>query len=124
MHHLCHCYISVSSDIGPGFLIGHVGGIVIGSKTKIGKNCDIRQNVTTGGNFSKTGSNGQTQPIIKDNVSISVGACILGPITVGENSIIGANSVVTRDIPKNSIVSGIPAVKIKDRWKKSLNRGL
>jgi serine O-acetyltransferase len=116
MHHLCHCWINVSAKIGPGFLIAHVGGIVIGGSTIIGKNCDIRQNVTFGGNFNKTSSDSRTQPVLGDNVSVCPGAVIVGPITIGSNSIIGANSVVTSNIPENVIVSGIPAKIIKERW--------
>ncbi len=115
MHHLCHCWISVSAEIGPGFLIAHVGGLVIGGKTRIGSYCDVRQNVTFGGNFNKVGPDGRDQPWVGDHVSFGVGAAILGPVRIGSNSIIGANSVVTRDVPENVIVSGIPAVVVKDR---------
>jgi serine O-acetyltransferase len=124
MHHASHCYISQSAQIGEGFLIGHVGGIVIGGKTKIGANCDIRQNVTFGGNFNKKRIDGSTQPIVGNNVSIGAGACILGPVNIGDNSIIGANSVVTRDVSSNVIVSGVPAKEIKKRWDNSTNRRL
>jgi serine O-acetyltransferase len=116
MHHLCHCWISVSADIGPGFLIAHVGGIVVGDKTRIGANCDIRQNVTFGGNFKKTSPDGRTQPWLENNISIGAGAVILGPVRIGENAIIGANSVVTRDVPENMIAFGVPAQLIKERW--------
>ena len=116
MHHLAHCWISVNADIGPGFLIAHVGGIIIGGDTVIGKNCDIRQNVTFGGNFNKVSSDNRSQPTLADNISICVGAVIVGPVKIGSNSIIGANSVVTRDIPENVIASGIPATVIKNRW--------
>lgn len=124
MHHFCHCWISVSAEIGPGFLIAHVGGIVVGGKTIIGKNCDIRQNVTFGGNFSRKDEQGRTQPILGDGISVGAGACILGPVKIGNNAIIGANSVVTRDVRENMIASGIPAKEIKERWSLDSKRKL
>lgn len=124
MHHACHCYISISAEIGPGFLIGHVGGIVIGAKATIGSNCDIRQNVTLGGNYNRKDEEGRSQPTLEDGVSIGAGACILGPVRVGPNSIIGANSVVTRDVPENVIVSGIPAKVLKEVWARNSERKL
>ena len=117
MHHSAHCWIPVHSKIGPGFLIAHVGGIVIGGNTEIGEHCDIRQNVTLGGNFNKTSHDGRTQPKLGDNISIGSGAAIVGPITIGSNSIIGANAVVVSDVPPNVIVAGNPAKVIKEKWK-------
>jgi serine O-acetyltransferase len=123
MHHLCNCWISTKSIIGEGFLIAHVGCIVIGGDTIIGKFCDIRQNTTFGGNYSKT-INGRTKPIVGDYVSIGAGAVIIGPIEIGSNSIIGANSVVTRDVSPNTIVSGVPAEFVKKKWDPSTGRKL
>jgi serine O-acetyltransferase len=122
MHHLCHCWISTAAEIGEGFMIAHVGGLVIGGGTIIGNNCDVRQNVTFGGNFNR--DNGRQQPIVGDNVSVGVGAVILGPVRVGSNSIVGANSVVTRDVPADVIVAGIPATVLKPRWDEGSGRGL
>jgi len=106
MHHLCHCWISSLADIGPGFIVAHVCGIIIPPGVIIGKNCDIRQNVTLGGNYGKKNKDGRTNPTIYDNVSIGANAVVLGPITIGSHSIIGANAVVTKSIPGHSVVAG------------------
>lgn len=123
MHHLCHCWISVDAEIGSGFLIAHVGGIVIGGETRIGKNCDIRQNVTFGGNFNRI-IDGRSQPWVEDNVSFGVGSVVIGPVKIGSNSIIGANTVVTRDVPENVIVSGVPGRILKGCWPEESGRHL
>lgn len=106
--HGSQCSISLTAEIGPGFCIQHCGDIVIGGSTIIGKNCDIRQGVTFGGNVGKS-KNSQMQPIVGDNVLIGAGAKILGPIIIGSNSVVGANAVVITDIPPNSVAAGIPA---------------
>jgi len=105
MHHLCHCWISTLARIGPGFVITHVCGIVIPPNVVLGKNCDIRQNVTFGGNYGKRNEDGQTNPRLGDNVSVGAGAVVLGPVQIGSNSIIGANAVVTNSIPENSVTA-------------------
>lgn len=115
-YHFCHCLIRVQADIGQGLLITHSLGIVIGSNTRIGRNCNITSGVVFGGNYNKKSEDNRTKPWIGDNVSISTGAKILGPVKIGSNSIIGANSVVTRDVPENVIVFGVPAKIIKERW--------
>jgi serine O-acetyltransferase len=124
MHHLCSCHIHPAAKIGTGFLIAHVGGIVVGAGTIIGNNCDIRQNVTFGGNFNKMNEEGRTQPLLEDSVSVGAGACVLGPVTIGTQSIIGANSVVTRDVPAGKIAFGVPAKVIKDIWAEKSGRKL
>lgn len=124
MHHLSHCWISTAAEIGPGLLIAHVSSIIIGAGSRIGANCDIRQKITLGGNFNKTDAEGRSQPTLGDNVSLGVGVVILGPVKIGDNSIIGANAVVTRDIPPNSIAGGVPAKVIKERWSDESGRQL
>lgn len=116
MHHTCHCWISCAAEIGPGFLIAHVGGLVIGAGTHIGENCDVRHNVTFGGNYNKVDAGGRAYPWVGDYVSVGSGAAILGPVRIGSNVIIGANSVVTRDVPDDVVVSGIPAQVVHARW--------
>jgi serine O-acetyltransferase len=98
--------IPSSTKIGPGFYIGHFGGIVIHADVVIGKNCNISQGVTIG--IAPRGKR-QGVPVIGDNVYIGPGAKIFGKIRIGNNVAIGANCVVTKDIPDNAVVVGIPA---------------
>ena len=93
------------TQIGQGFYIGHFGGIVVNGQAVIGKNCNISQGVTIGG--ANRGKN-KGCPVIGDNVYIATGAKIIGAVTVGNNVAIGANCVVTKDIPDNAVVVGVP----------------
>lgn len=97
--------ISHSTKIGSGFYIGHFGGIVVHTNAVIGKNCNISHGVTIGqtNRGDKAGC-----PSIGDNVYIGPGAKIVGDITIGNNAAIGANSVITKDIPNNAVAVGIP----------------
>ena len=81
-------------------------GIVIGETSVIGNNVCLYQGVTLGGVRQVKG---KRHPTLSDNVVIGAGAKVLGPILVGKNSKIGANSVVTRNVPSNTVVVGIPA---------------
>ncbi|MEK7775417.1 MAG: serine O-acetyltransferase EpsC [Candidatus Zixiibacteriota bacterium] len=103
--------IHPGAKIGKGIFIDHGAGLVIGETAEIGANCVLFHNVTIGG----TGKHdGKRHPTIGDNVFIGTGAILLGPILVGSNSKIGANSfVVMRDIPPNCTVAGTPARVIK-----------
>jgi len=102
--------IHPAAVIGKGVFIDHGSGVVIGETTEIGDNVTIYQGVTLGG----TGKDkGKRHPTIKNNVMISCGAKVLGPIVIGENSKIGANAVVLKDVPPNSTVVGIPGRIVK-----------
>lgn len=101
--------VPYSTKIGKGskFAYGAIG-VVLHSKTIIGEKVIIGQGVTVGRQLDPEGI-----PVIGDNVYISAGARILGGITIGNNVIIGANSVVVKDVPDNSIVAGVPAKIIR-----------
>jgi serine O-acetyltransferase len=96
--------IDVDADIGPGLLVRHATGIVIGG-AKMGINCTIYQNVTIGANFRRN-EKGEHNPTIEDNVIFSPGAVVIGPIKVGSNTLIGANTVLTRSLDGGNVVSG------------------
>ena len=109
-----------ASDIRRGALIGkgmslpHPYGVVIGGKSKIGENCHIGQHVTIGGNMGKE-VNGRQQPTIGDNCFICANSVVVGPIEIGNNTIIGAGSVVTHSLPANVVAAGNPCKVIKHR---------
>ena len=98
------CDFKIKTEIGKGLHIPHPIGIVINGKAKIGNNCTIMQQVTIGNKL-----NDDKIPEIGNNVFIGAGAKIIGNIKIEDNVIIGANAVVTKSIPKNCIVAGIPA---------------
>lgn len=98
--------ISHATKIGSGFYIGHFGGIVVHTNAVIGKNCNISHGVTIG---QTNRGNKAGCPVIGDNVYIGPGAKIVGGIVIGDHVAIGANSVVTRDVPNNAVVVGLPA---------------
>lgn len=107
--------IHPAAKIGRGIFIDHATGVVIGETAEIGDNVTICQGVTLGG----TGKDiGKRHPTIEDNVLISAGAIVLGPITIGRNSKIGAGSVVIKDVPANSTVVGVPGVVVKNNGKR------
>ena len=113
--------IHPGAKIGRRFFIDHGMGVVIGETCEIGDNVTVFQGVTLGGTGKEKG---KRHPTIKDNALIATGAKVLGSITVGENSKIGAGSVVLKNVPPNSTVVGIPGrVVIQDgvKIKKDLN---
>lgn len=107
--------IHPGAQIGEGLFIDHGYGVVIGETAVVGNNVTICQGVTLGGTRNKEG---KRHPTIEDNVMLSAGAMVLGDITVGANSKIGAGSVVLTDIPPNSTVVGIPGRVVKQDGKR------
>jgi len=105
--------ISCRAIIGGGFNIMHGHDIVIGSGVVIGKNCKIFNGVTLGN--KNTESYQVRHPHLGNGVVIGTGAKILGNISIGDNAKVGANSVVTKNIPPNSIWAGVPAKEITRR---------
>ena len=106
-------FISLKTKIGDGLSFPHATGIVLGEKVEIGENVTIYQQVTIGGqNIGDTKS--ENYPVIEDNVILYSGCKILGPVKVGRGSIIGANSVVTKNVEEYSVYAGVPSRKIKD----------
>ena len=106
--------IHPAATVGRGFFIDHGMGVVVGETAEIGDDVTLYQGVTLGGTGFATG---KRHPTVQDNVTIGSGAKLLGPITVGHGSKIGANSVVIHDVPPNSTVVGNPGhpVRIEGR---------
>jgi len=102
--------IHPAARIGRGFFIDHGVGVVIGETAEIGQDVTLYQGVTLGGTGFATG---KRHPTVQDNVTIGSGAKLLGPITVGHGSKIGANSVVIHDVPPNSTVVGNPGHPVR-----------
>lgn len=101
-------YIGVNASIGIGLKLPHPTGIVIGDGVVIGNACTIFQQVTFGGAHLGDVET-KAYPRVGDNTVFFAGAKIIGQITIGSNAVIGANSVVNKDVPEGSTVAGIPA---------------
>lgn len=104
---LSGCYISPKAEIGRGFRLPHPVGVVIGEHVVIGNDVTIYQSVTLG-SHGKAGQR-RDYPIIEDAVVLFANSVIIGGVRVGRGSIVGANSVVTKDVPEYSVVAGVPA---------------
>lgn len=98
--------IHPGATIGRRFFIDHGSGVVIGETTQIGDDVMLYHGVTLGG---RQFQHGKRHPTIEDGVAVGAGAKILGPITIGARSVVGANAVVTKDAPPDSVLVGIPA---------------
>ncbi|HIU74610.1 MAG TPA: serine O-acetyltransferase [Candidatus Pelethocola excrementipullorum] len=102
--------IHPGATIGKGLFIDHGTGVVIGETAVVGDNVTLYQGVTLGGTGKETG---KRHPTLEDNVMVSAGAKLLGSFTVGENSKIGAGSVVLEEVPPNCTVVGVPGRVVK-----------
>ena len=102
--------IHPGAKIGKGLFIDHGNGVIIGETTIIGDNVTLYQGVTLGGTGKE---HGKRHPTIGNNVMISAGAKVLGSFTIGDNSKIGAGSVVLDEVPPNSTVVGVPGRVVK-----------
>ena len=108
--------IHPKAKIGKNLFIDHGMGVVIGETSDIGDNVTIYHMATLGGISPSINSDTQREvkrhPTLQDNVVVGSGAQVLGPITIGKNAKIGANAVVTKDVPENGVMVGIPAKNV------------
>ena len=108
--------IHPKAKIGKNLFIDHGMGVVIGETSDIGDNVTIYHMATLGGISPSINSDTQREvkrhPTLQDNVVVGSGAQVLGPITIGKNAKIGANAVVTKDVPDNGVMVGIPAKNV------------
>lgn len=113
--HFTGIEIHPGATIGRGLFIDHGMGVVIGETSILGDNITLYQGVTLGGTGKEKG---KRHPTIGNNVVVGTGAKILGNITIGDNSYVGANAVVIKDVPPNSTVVGVPGRITKQDGKK------
>jgi len=108
--------IHPKAKIGKNLFIDHGMGVVIGETSEIGDNVTIYHMVTLGGISPSINSDDQRDskrhPTLMDNVVVGSGAQVLGPVVVGKNAKIGANAVVTKDVPEKAVMVGIPAKNV------------
>ncbi len=108
--------IHPKAKIGKNLFIDHGMGVVIGETSDIGDNVTIYHMATLGGISPSINSDKQREikrhPTLQDNVVVGSGGQVLGPITIGKNAKIGANAVVTKDVPENGVMVGIPAKNV------------
>ena len=102
--------VSHRATVGPGLYIAHYGNIMVSRHTTIGAGCNIGSGVTLGYGMGSVGRGG---PTVGDAVFIAPGAKVFGPVNIGSGAIVGANAVVTGDVPDNAVVAGVPAKVIR-----------
>lgn len=107
--------IHPGAQIGKGLFIDHGTGVVIGETTIVGDNVTLFQGVTLGGTGKETG---KRHPTLGDNIVVGAGAKVLGNITIGSHSYIGANAVVLKNVPSNATVVGVPGRVTRQEGKK------
>lgn len=112
--------IHPGATIGRRFFIDHGMGVVIGETTEIGDDVMVYHGVTLGG---RSLEQGKRHPTLGNRVVVGAGAKVLGPLTIGDDSAVGANAVVTHDVPADSIATGIPAV-VRPRTEKQREPGV
>lgn len=112
------CEIAMRCDIGEGLYLPHTVGTVIGA-LRIGRNAVIYQGVTLGAKEVNVAYDDDCRPTVGDDVVVGSGAKVLGGISIGDGSVIGANAVVVDDVPAHSVVGGIPAkvLRVKNEEK-------
>ncbi|WP_297476560.1 hypothetical protein [uncultured Photobacterium sp.] len=109
---ICGLDISPKTKIGAGFILHHPQNIVINADSVLGDNVMLKHNVTIGNKVDPV-SGLHVSPVIGNNVELSPGVVVLGNVSIGDNSIIGAGAIVVKSIPKNSVAVGNPAKVIK-----------
>ncbi|MGO4510832.1 serine O-acetyltransferase [Bradyrhizobium sp. 2TAF36] len=100
--------IPSSLKIGPGLIIPHTNGIILGA-AKIGANVTIYQQVTLGAKMADWDYDLAQRPVVEDGATIAAGAKVLGPVVLGSNCVVGANAVVVSDVSPGEVVGGVPA---------------
>ena len=107
--------ISPAANIGAGLRLPHPVGVVIGAGVELGQMVTVNQHVTLGGNMGNKDESGNAFPRVGNWCWIAAGAVVVGPVAVGEDVIIGANAVVTRDVQDHTVVGGVPAKLIREK---------
>ena len=113
---ICNSEFPPSITIGKRLRVYHPFGIIIQADASIGNDCQMRHQVTIG--WAKSSKNGEGPPNLKNNVDIGAGAKIIGNITIGDNVVVGANSLVCNNVEANDVVGGVPARSLKKEIKK------